>query len=254
MASLHSRLWIFAFSHFEFQLFDQKMHRTLGKEPPKFLWTNFDAKASEATQIHRSAVSHNLPSKAVAALVMNPAVEASAKAKTTDEQNEAIRQHFSESPIQTLAAISSENRFKAELAEPRQRKDEYRTRMPRQPASAQPTKRERIRPSLSDQLASIASNSSALIDNMKECIVPNGGGCAERAVLLLNLKQTVFGKCESRYSSPIQFFGTRCHYTFHHPVEKRVEMEMNYKDMSSPTLDESRRTFSFRVNRQLGMS
>ena len=145
-----------------------------------------------------------------------------------------------------------ETRQKVEAVEPPPRKVDARTRLPRQLATAQPTKRDRIRPSLSDQLASIASNSSALIINMKECIVPGGGDCKDKAVLLLNLKASIVGRCESLYSSPIQFFKTRCHYTFHHPVERRVEMEMNYRDMASPTLDEGRRTFSFRVHRQLG--
>mmetsp|Transcript_47850 Transcript_47850/g.126931 ORF Transcript_47850/g.126931 Transcript_47850/m.126931 type:complete len:260 (+) Transcript_47850:19-798(+) len=110
----------------------------------------------------------------------------------------------------------------------------------------------RIRPSLSDQLASIANNSSTLIEGMKQSIIPSGGDSKGKPTLLVYCSKFSVGRCESMYSSAVQFFPTRCSYAFHHPIEKRVEMDMNYKDMASVTVSDSARTFTFRILRPLG--
>ena len=220
---------------------------------PKFLWANYESRSPENTStFHRTIATHNLPSKAAATILMaqTPVVESAAKGRLADsteqrQQKDAFRRH--DSGVSSDVDDVAKPRVAPQPPFPEQVK--YRTR----PLTTAPiTKRERIRPSLSDQLASITSNSTMLIDNMKQCIMPTEGDCKETPVLLIYSKKTVVGKSESLYSSPVQFFRTRCHYTFHHPTEKRVEMEMNYKDMAGATLNETQKTFTFRVNRQLG--
>ena len=106
--------------------------------------------------------------------------------------------------------------------------------------------------SLSQQLAAITNKSSALIDNMKQSIVPMSGDCADKALMLIYSKRCVVGRCTSQYATPVQFFKTRCHYTFHHPTELRVDMDMSYKDMTAVSLNDQQRTLSFLIPRPLG--
>ena len=216
---------------------------------PKFLWANFEPSSEHVgASVNRHIGSVNLPSKAVAALVMHPSTPSDLIQKTKPaECQESSKQRtilFRLSEVEQCAASSI-------VSEPPIRIEEKRNRS-RQSISAPGIKKDRLRPSLSEQLASIASNSTSLINNMKQSIVPTEGDCKDKPILMVYSPRTIVGKCESQFSTPVQFFSTKCRYAFHHPLEKRVEMDMNYKDMSNATANEALRALTFRVNRQLG--
>eukprot|EP00961_Rhodomonas_salina_P068092 913990-Rhodomonas_salina.3 len=66
-------------------------------------------------------------------------------------------------------------------------------------------------------------------------------------------KNFVVGNADSQGSSAVQFHDTKCCYAFHHPTEKKISMEMWYRDMANVDIDETKGTFRFKITKPLGM-
>jgi len=119
------------------------------------------------------------------------------------------------------------------------------------PAPAPIGGKKRIRPSLSDQLAAISSNTDKLIGGIKESIQRDGGAVKGTPLVLAYCKDFVVGTSRGQFSSPVQFFNDRCTYAFHHSREGRINMDMKYRDMKEYSLDERKMVFKFRIHRNL---
>eukprot|EP01041_Mallomonas_annulata_P013739 gene13739-29215_t len=114
--------------------------------------------------------------------------------------------------------------------------------------------RTNIRPSLSEQLASIGANADAL-----KASIRHNAGMETRInsfdTVLFSSPSTSFqvGKLTCRYPSPVQFYRSRCEYTFHHPYQStEIRMVMYYQDMNQLTCTDNKPyRISFRVARHL---
>lgn len=94
-----------------------------------------------------------------------------------------------------------------------------------------------IRPSLTEQLASIGEKADALTKSIRE----NAGmkPLTEKDVPLFSTPSSNFnvGRLSCRYPSPVHFYRNRVEYTFHHPYEAtEIAMIMYYQDMSQVIL------------------
>ena len=95
------------------------------------------------------------------------------------------------------------------------------------------------RPSLSQQLASIGAKAGGITDALEKKHGLNGGRDAAGDPVLFQVPSVAFvvGKLESKFPSPVQFYGSRCVYVFHHPYDAKViTMEMHYADMRGARL------------------
>ena len=107
------------------------------------------------------------------------------------------------------------------------------------------------RGSLSEQLARISAQSDNLISGIKQSLLPDPEAAAKTAKLMVFGKKFVVGHLESLSSSPVQFYDDKCTYHFNHPSEKRVDMEMFYRDMSAVETNDNKLSFSFRILKPL---
>jgi hypothetical protein len=104
------------------------------------------------------------------------------------------------------------------------------------------------RESLSDQLAKIGDSASTFTNDMRK-----KHGLPEPAAGVLKSTPSskfVVGRLDCKFPSPVQFYGNRCVYTFHHPFQSaEIRMEMFYSDMKSAQV--SGRTFQFKIGHAL---
>lgn len=141
--------------------------------------------------------------------------------------------------------------------------------------------RKLTRPSLSEQLRSIASNSEKITQFVfffeKKVSIRTNRGLRQSFVVAEKISQpalmsfycssfivgtlkryffftTVWPRPRfSQFPSPLQFYPNFCTYAFHHPTAQRIDMEMWYQHMSKTSLDDTKRQFSFKINRLLGI-
>jgi hypothetical protein len=114
---------------------------------------------------------------------------------------------------------------------------------PSQRAGAKPG-----RPSLAEQLAKIGDSASAITSDMRK----KHGLPEPEAGMLKSTPSSKFivGRLDCKFPSPVQFFGNKCVYTFHHPFQTaEIRMEMFYNDMQSAQV--RGRTFQFKIGHPL---
>jgi hypothetical protein len=104
------------------------------------------------------------------------------------------------------------------------------------PLSAVPKKM--TRPSLSEQLATIAANAAALtVDIRAKAGMDSTGTFGDPPLLTYPAKCFTVGTLSCRYPSPVSFYQDRMEYTFHHPFENsEIRMIMYYRDLSGPVI------------------
>lgn len=106
-------------------------------------------------------------------------------------------------------------------------------------------KRKPLRPTLSDQLASIGALAETLTNEINK---KHGVDGKEPPLYATPSRNFVVGRVTSKFPSPVQFFRGYCTYVFHHPFKKsQITMEMHYGDMTDVQLSDARRTLSFRI-------
>jgi len=131
-----------------------------------------------------------------------------------------------------------------------------------------------VRPSLSDQLASIGAKAEALTLDIRQKngmsaappIMPtttnnnniNGQAVQQSAPVQEGLLFTVpskhfaVGTLSCRYPSPISFYKDRCEYSFAHPFKNmEVQMIMHYKDMRNVSI--TGQSFRFRIPKRMAI-
>ncbi len=91
-----------------------------------------------------------------------------------------------------------------------------------------------VRPTLSDQLASIGAQADSLTSQIRkthglDATTPSSFTTLG-PVCTFPAHAFAVGRLECRFPSPVQFFRDRCEYTFHHPFEAaEIRMVMYYK-------------------------
>ena len=102
------------------------------------------------------------------------------------------------------------------------------------------------RPSLTDQLASIAAKAGDLTKEMQlRHNLPTSDSTGSTILCSIPVQCFSVGSLTCRYPSPVHFYSDRCEFPFHHPYENTViHMIMYYKDMSSKTLNSRRMSFN----------
>lgn len=118
--------------------------------------------------------------------------------------------------------------------------------------------RKRIRPSLSDQLASFCGQQDALISDIGKLRGgvgksrrPRSSGLA-KPLLTVSTKCLTVGKIDSKFPSLVKFYHTMCRYEFHHPYSNKViTMEMFYADMTEKQVNLRSQSFQFRIIKPL---
>lgn len=99
-----------------------------------------------------------------------------------------------------------------------------------------------VRPSLSEQLASIGAKAEAITTDIRlkaKIEAPSnsaagGGGGGDAALFSMPARCFTIGSLSCRFPSPIHFFSDRCEYIFNHPFEASViNMIIYYRDMSA---------------------
>jgi hypothetical protein len=78
------------------------------------------------------------------------------------------------------------------------------------------------------------------------------GTRSETPILTTPSRSFVVGRLESKFPSPVQFFGDRVEYQFHHPYDRKVvSMVMYYRDMSNAMISDRKRELQFKIMRRL---
>jgi hypothetical protein len=94
-----------------------------------------------------------------------------------------------------------------------------------------------VRPSLSDQLAAIGANASALTQDIRAKAGLDKAGAGDPPLLTFPAKCFIVGTLSCRYPSPVSFYQDRMEYTFHHPFENsEIRMLMYYRDLIGPVV------------------
>ena len=100
-----------------------------------------------------------------------------------------------------------------------------------------------VRPSLSEQLASIGAQADSLTSQIRKTHGLDTSATTPSAtttttpVCTFPANSFAVGRLECRFPSPVQFFRDRCEYTFHHPFEKaEIRMVMYYKGGATSTV------------------
>ena len=128
-----------------------------------------------------------------------------------------------------------------------------------------------VRPSLSEQLASIGAKAEALTLDIRQ---KNGMNSAppittatnnnnsqavqlsqpvqEGPLFTVPAKQFAVGTLSCRYPSPISFYKDRCEYSFAHPFKNmEVQMIMHYKDMRNVSI--IGQSFRFKIPKRMAI-
>jgi hypothetical protein len=102
------------------------------------------------------------------------------------------------------------------------------------------------RPSLSEQLASIAGKAGELTRDMqKKHNLGQESNPGSSMLCSVPVMSFTVGKLTCRYPSPVHFYTDRCEFPFHHPFENSViQMVMYFRDMNSITLNSRRMSFN----------
>ena len=108
-----------------------------------------------------------------------------------------------------------------------------------------------VRPSLSEQLASIGANASALTQDIRtKAGLDRLSDSTDVPLFTMPAKCFTVGNLNCRYPSPVRFFNDRMEYTFHHPFESaEIRMVMYYKDLIGPGITSNK--LKFKVPRAL---
>lgn len=95
-----------------------------------------------------------------------------------------------------------------------------------------------VRPSLSEQLASIGANAAALTQDIRaKAGLDKGGNVGDPPLLTFPARGFTVGTLSCRYPSPISFYQDRMEYVFHHPFENtEIRMVMYYRDIIGPVV------------------
>jgi len=109
-----------------------------------------------------------------------------------------------------------------------------------------------LRPSLSEQLATIGANAEALTASIKQKAGMEASPLFDSIIFSAPSSEFSVGRLTCRYPAPVQFFRDRVEYTFHHPYEaSEIRMHMYYQDLSQVQVTEKPYRLSFRVPRRL---
>lgn len=108
-----------------------------------------------------------------------------------------------------------------------------------------------VRPSLSEQLASIGANASALTQDIRaKAGLDRLSDSTDIPLFTMPAKCFTVGNLNCRYPSPVRFFNDRMEYTFHHPFESaEIRMVMYYRDLIGPSIVSNK--LKFKVPRAL---
>eukprot|EP00743_Colponemidia_sp_Colp-15_P006265 GILK01006741.1.p1 GENE.GILK01006741.1~~GILK01006741.1.p1 ORF type:complete len:254 (+),score=25.07 GILK01006741.1:61-822(+) len=121
--------------------------------------------------------------------------------------------------------------------------------------------KKRSRAPLSEQLARVGQEADALTNQLKQknglTSSPSSSSSSSffspssSTILELPCRDFVVGKTRSNFPCTVKFFSDRVVYVFQHPTQKRIDMEMYYRDMEDVKCSDKLRTWRFRIGRDL---